>query len=100
MSPRCHVGPSFVNCRAGGERTKRRMALRIGFKGLRKVRQYEQAGYALYAAAVAAARDPWLYQVLAVPDTLDGRFDLVALQVFLLVHRLQREAQPGPALAQ
>ena len=40
----------------------------------------------------------WFYQALGVPDTLDGRFDLVALHVFLLVHRLQRA--PGPALAQ
>jgi hypothetical protein len=47
-----------------------------------------------------AARDPWLYLSLGVPDTLDGRFDLIALHAFLLVHRLQDEAAPGPDLAQ
>ena len=55
---------------------------------------------ALYAAAVAAARDPWFYRHLGVPDTLDGRFDLVVLHAFMLIHRLQDTAEPGPALAQ
>jgi cytochrome b pre-mRNA-processing protein 3 len=70
----------------------------FGIKGMTKRR--EQAGYALYSAAVAAARDPWFYQVLGVPDTLDGRFDLVALHAFLLIHRLRDASDPGPALAQ
>ncbi len=46
------------------------------------------------------ARDPRLYHALGVPDTLDGRFDLIALHAFLLVHRLQDAPAPGPALAQ
>jgi cytochrome b pre-mRNA-processing protein 3 len=49
---------------------------------------------------VAAARDPFLYTGLGVPDTLDGRFDLVGLHAFLLIQRLTREAAPGPPLAQ
>ena len=49
----------------------------------------ERAGSRLYAAAVAAAREPFFYATLGVPDTLDGRFDLVALHAFLLVHRLR-----------
>jgi cytochrome b pre-mRNA-processing protein 3 len=76
------------------------MASVAGFPRRRRSGRKEQAGFALYSAAVAAARDPWLYRELAVPDTLDGRFDLVALHVFLLVHRLQHAAEPGPALAQ
>lgn len=63
-------------------------------------RRYERTGFILYGAAVAAARDPWLYESLAVPDTLDGRFDLVGLYVFLVIDRLGREPAPGPALAQ
>ena len=60
----------------------------------------ERAGSALYGAAVAAARAPWFYRALGVPDTLDGRFDLVALHAFLLIQRLQDAPEPGPALAQ
>lgn len=46
---------------------------------------------ALYLAATAQARDPAFYLRLAIPDTLDGRFELVALHVFLLLRRLKRQ---------
>jgi cytochrome b pre-mRNA-processing protein 3 len=71
-----------------------------GLGSLRRAGRHEKAGFALYRTAVAAARSSWCYQTLAVPDTLDGRFDLVALHVFLLIHRLQHAPDPGPALAQ
>jgi len=67
---------------------------------LRRHSRHERAGFALYTAAVAAARDPWFYVKLRVPDTLDGRFDLIALHAFLLVHRLLASPAPGPDLAQ
>jgi cytochrome b pre-mRNA-processing protein 3 len=62
--------------------------------------RHERAGYELYGAAVAAARDPFLYAELGVPDSLDGRFDLVGLHVFLLIRRLTAVPPPGPAIAQ
>jgi cytochrome b pre-mRNA-processing protein 3 len=71
-----------------------------GFLGLGGRSRYERAGFQLYTAAVRAARDPFLYTDLGVPDTLDGRFDLVGLHAFLVIRRLQREPAPGPALAQ
>lgn len=49
---------------------------------------------------MAAAREPFLYATLGVPDTLDGRFDMVTITAFLLVHRLHADAPPGPDLAQ
>jgi cytochrome b pre-mRNA-processing protein 3 len=63
-------------------------------------RRYERAGFALYTAAVAAARDPWFYTALGVPDTLDGRFDLVGVHVFLIIDRVRGEKPPGPEVAQ
>ncbi len=72
----------------------------MAFFGLGRRNTHEAAGLRLYGAAVAAARDPFLYRVLAVADTLDGRFDLLCLYVCLLIRRLQREPEPGPALAQ
>jgi cytochrome b pre-mRNA-processing protein 3 len=68
--------------------------------GLGRRGRHERAGFQLYGAAVAAAREPFLYEALGVPDTLDGRFDLVCLHAFLLVRRLQATPEPGPALAQ
>jgi cytochrome b pre-mRNA-processing protein 3 len=63
-------------------------------------KRHERAGYALYGAAVAAAREPVFYTTLGVPDTLDGRFDLVGLHVYLVIRRLTALPQPGAKLAQ
>ncbi len=61
----------------------------------------ERAGYTLYGAAVAAARMPAFYTDWGVPDTLDGRFDLVGLHVYLLIERLNTlPTKAGAALAQ
>ena len=64
-------------------------------------RRFEREGFALYATAVATARDPLWFTSLDVPDTLDGRFDMIALFAFLLVDRARSDPDPrGPALAQ
>ena len=54
----------------------------------------------LYSAAVAQARNPAFYVECRVPDTLDGRFDMIVLHLFLLIRRLRREGEAGAALAQ
>ena len=68
--------------------------------GLLPSRRYERAGFALYTASVAAARDPLYFDRLAVPDTLDGRFDLIGLFAALMIRRLRQAPAPGAALAQ
>ena len=60
----------------------------------------EESAAALYQAAVLQARRPEFYLEAAVPDTLDGRFDLLALHVFLLLHRLRVAGPRAAALAQ
>ena len=72
----------------------------MGLLSLIRRGRYERVGFELYGVAVAAARDPFLYAALHVPDTLDGRFDMIGLYTFLLIQRLKREPSPGPALAQ
>lgn len=67
---------------------------------LRRREKHERAAFLLYGAAVTAARDPYLYATLGVPDTLDGRFDAIVLYVYLIVRRLDTEPDPAPALAQ
>ena len=87
-------------------RQGRRLAYRRGLQGDREVlgflrrRRHERTGHDLYCAAVAAARQPWFYRELGVPDTLDGRFDLVGLHAFLVIRRLTGLPPPGPAVAQ
>ncbi len=72
----------------------------MGLLGLFSRKPHERAGFALYTTAVRAARDPYYYTELAVPDTMDGRFDMIGLYTFLLLDRLHREAETGKALAQ
>lgn len=42
-----------------------------------------------YEAIVAAARRPAFYAQWNVPDTLDGRFDMLALHTYLVLDRLK-----------
>jgi len=49
----------------------------------------------LYHALVARGRDPFWYRHGGVPDTLDGRFDMVAAMVALALIRLEGEGEAG-----
>ncbi len=51
----------------------------------------------LYAWVVQTAREPHWYLEGAVPDTLDGRFDMVAAVLSVALLRLERE--PGTDVA-
>lgn len=66
--------------------------------------RHERLAFTLYSASVRAAREPWNYQDppdgLGVPDTMDGRFDLIAVYAFLLIRRLRALEPPGPDIAQ
>lgn len=66
----------------------------MGFAWLGRRRQREEMVDALYAKAVAQARLPVFYAEREVPDTVDGRFDLLVLHVFLLLHRLGADGKP------
>ncbi|WP_328799206.1 ubiquinol-cytochrome C chaperone family protein, partial [Sandarakinorhabdus rubra] len=50
----------------------------------------------LYAAVVAEARRPDWYAQGQVPDTLDGRFDMVVLVLSLLLLRLETDTAGNP----
>jgi hypothetical protein len=54
----------------------------------------------LYGAIVAQARLPVFYRSFGVPDTLQGRFTLLALHLFAVLHRLKSGGPEGSALAQ
>ncbi len=52
---------------------------------------YDSAARSLYEAAVQQARRDAFYRELEVPDTLDGRFEMICLHVYLLLTRLKQE---------
>lgn len=61
------------------------------------------AATTLYPAIVAVARDEHWYLSGGVPDTIDGRFDMIAVLLSLVMLRLERDpdqAATGVALAE
>lgn len=55
---------------------------------------------ALYTRIVRQSRRQEFYADLDVPDTLDGRFDLITLHVFLVLRRLNAEGNSTENLGQ
>lgn len=49
----------------------------------------------LYAAVVRAGRDPAWYLEGEVPDTIDGRFDILSALLAVVLLRLEREDEAG-----
>lgn len=54
----------------------------------------------LYEAIVAAARQAVFYEKWGVADTIDGRFDMIVLHLFLLLERLKDEKAEAEELRQ
>lgn len=54
----------------------------------------------LNASVVEAVRTPAFYLAGEVPDTFNGRFELLVLHTALTVRRLRALGEPGPAIAQ
>jgi len=55
---------------------------------------------AAYRRIVERSRQPRFYIGWGVPDTLDGRFELLALHAFLVLHRLRGEGEAAAGFAQ
>jgi cytochrome b pre-mRNA-processing protein 3 len=53
----------------------------------------------LYRVSVEAARQPELYLSFGVPDTLQGRFEMLALHLFAVLHRLMHNPGDDPEFA-
>lgn len=54
----------------------------------------------LYGAIVAQARLPIFYEGFGVPDTLDGRFVVLSLHLFAVLHRLKGGGNDAALMAQ
>ncbi len=54
---------------------------------------------AIYGMIVTQAREPLFYRDLGVPDTVNGRFDLLVLHLWMVLRRL-RPIEGGAGLSQ
>ena len=57
-------------------------------------------GQQLYERIVAQARSPSLYESCRVPDTMDGRLEMLLLHTVLTLERLRPEGAEGQRLGQ
>ena len=62
--------------------------------------RHRDAALRLYETIVERAREPVFFSHYGVPDTLDGRFELLALHGFLVLNRLKKEHSRTAELAQ
>jgi len=53
----------------------------------------------IHGEIVAAARAPKLYTLFAIPDDLDGRFEMVSLHAGLVLRRIAEFGEEGAGLA-
>lgn len=58
------------------------------------------AAHGLYSTAVRQARAPVFYADCGASDTMEGRFDMIVLHVYLIMRSLKRLEEPGKALSQ
>ena len=56
--------------------------------------------FAIYHVIVARARQPIFYAQWGVPDTPDGRLELIGVHAALVMRRLRAEGEAGKVLAQ
>jgi cytochrome b pre-mRNA-processing protein 3 len=82
-----------VGGRFGQSMLRRRLRL------FRRKRPGEEFVAVLYTRTAENARAPELFQSCGIPDTLDGRFDALALHAALMIDRLRSEPD-GEPLAQ
>ncbi len=59
-----------------------------------------EAATALYEAVVVQARRPDFYLHFGLPDSLDGRFEMIALHSFIVLRRLRVLGPEAEAVAQ
>jgi cytochrome b pre-mRNA-processing protein 3 len=63
-------------------------------------RESQRDAAVLYRAIVAQARQPVFYTAYGVPDSVDGRFELLSLHMFTVLHRLKSGAPEARELGQ
>ena len=54
----------------------------------------------LYCSLVRQARQPFFHEEWDVPDTPDGRYDMIMIHAFLLLHRLKNDRKDTKEISQ
>jgi cytochrome b pre-mRNA-processing protein 3 len=62
---------------------------------LKTMSDRRQTARSLYGSIVTRAREPVFYATWGVPDTVQGRFEMIALHLVLVLRRLAAEGRVG-----
>jgi len=62
-------------------------------------RQRKRTAQNIYGSIVAQARQPAFYAELRVPDTIEGRFELLVIHLFLAIEALRQAGKEGQDLS-
>lgn len=54
----------------------------------------------LYVVSVEQARSPAFFTEMGVPDSVDGRFDMIILHIMLLIRRMRTQGEEAAAVSQ
>jgi cytochrome b pre-mRNA-processing protein 3 len=66
----------------------------------RKAKANEAITIAIYETIVAAARQPYFYSDLEVPDSPLGRYEMLSLHVFLFIRRIKGRGEALKSIGQ
>ena len=69
-------------------------------KNLFKRQPYAKSSQDLYHAIVQQSRQPVFYLEAEVPDTVDGRYEMISLHSFLVMRRLKKDDEDLQPLSQ
>lgn len=70
------------------------------FNSFREKRRRHDAAASLYTAAVDQARYPIYFTDWGVPDSVDGRFDMIILHTMLLIRRMRGNGEEAAETCQ
>ena len=65
-----------------------------------KKKKYETIPHDIYQKIVIFSRNKIFYTKYSIPDTIDGRFDMLVLMTVIVVHRLSNIKNEGSKLSQ
>lgn len=75
-------------------------AIVLFLKRLFQAPRFQTEARRLYRAIAERARQPILYTLYGVPDTIDGRFEMLSLHAYAVFHGLKGKGADAEALSQ
>ncbi len=67
---------------------------------LKRNSQTTRIGHDIYERIVAQAREPAFFRDMGVPDSMEGRIEMIMLHLILMLERLKTEGAAGQRLGQ